>query len=373
MQSNDIANGIEGQGGKIRRALGPAAVPLIFLLLGLLWLSASRLGLVAWQWDRLRDVEDLWRLFALGLRMDLVLLCYLLALPVLAQLLLPHSRIRRLICAALLTAAAALLLFMELVTPGFLAEYDNRPDRIFFEYLIYPREVFSMLIRSHTLLTLSLPPLTFLAAFILWRFWRLQLSREQRWPYWAQLVLLPLILPLMFLGARGLEHRPLNVSSASFSDNRLANQLTLNSTYSMVYAAYGTRKEVDASRMYGAMAWPEVLARVRKYMNVPESAFTDPAIPTLHRQSVGVAHKRPPNLVIILEESLGAGHVGHLGGLPLTPNLDLLTQEGLWFKRLYATGTRTARGMEAVAAGFPPSPAPAVLKLPRAQLRTAIP
>ena len=52
MQSNDIANGIEGQGGKIRRALGPAAAPLIFLLLGLLWLSASRLGLVAWQWDR---------------------------------------------------------------------------------------------------------------------------------------------------------------------------------------------------------------------------------------------------------------------------------------------------------------------------------
>jgi phosphoglycerol transferase MdoB-like AlkP superfamily enzyme len=114
------------------------------------------------------------------------------------------------------------------------------------------------------------------------------------------------------------------------------------------------------------MPWPEVLARVRRYMGLGEGAFGDPAIPTLHRQAA-TARERPLNLVIILEESLGAAHVGRLGGLALTPNLDRLAGQGLWFTRLYATGTRTSRGMEAVAAGFPPTPAPAVLKLPRAQ------
>ncbi len=350
-----------------RWTLGPLAAPLIFFLLGLLWLSGARLGLVLWQWQRLQDVDGLWRLFALGVRMDIVLLCYLLALPVLVQLLLPAGKTRRLLCGALLTPAAALMLFMELATPAFMAEFDNRPDRIFFEYLIYPREVFSMLIRSHTLQILTLPPLSLLAGFWLWRYWRSRLEREQPWRYLAQLAALPLLLPLLLLGARGLDHRPLNVSSASFSDNRLANQLALNSTFSLASAAYGQRKEVDAARMYGDMPWPDVLARVRKYMDVPETAFTDPQIPTLHRQTAGAKRERPLNLVIILEESLGAAHVGHLGGLPLTPNLDRLTQEGLWFTRLYATGTRTARGMEAVAAGFPPTPAPAVLKLPRAQ------
>jgi len=66
-------------------------------------------------------------------------------------------------------------------------------------------------------------------------------------------------------------------------------------------------------------------------------------------------------------ESLGAPFVGKLGGLPLTPNLDRLADEGLWFTQLYATGTRTVRGLEAVVAGFPPTAAPSVLKLPLAQ------
>jgi phosphoglycerol transferase MdoB-like AlkP superfamily enzyme len=76
---------------------------------------------------------------------------------------------------------------------------------------------------------------------------------------------------------------------------------------------------------------------------------------------------RPYNLVIFLQESLGAGHVGHLGGLSLTPNIDRLCEEGMCLTRLYATGTRTSRGIEAVVAGFPPSPSLAVLKLTRAR------
>ena len=73
------------------------------------------------------------------------------------------------------------------------------------------------------------------------------------------------------------------------------------------------------------------------------------------------------NLVIILEESLGAEFVGSLGGHDLTPNLDRLASEGIWFERLYSTGMSTARGLEAIVSGFTPSTAEAVVKAPRAQ------
>jgi phosphoglycerol transferase MdoB-like AlkP superfamily enzyme len=76
---------------------------------------------------------------------------------------------------------------------------------------------------------------------------------------------------------------------------------------------------------------------------------------------------RPKNLVIVLEESLGAEFVGALGGRPLTPNLDTLSKHGWWFTNLYATGTRSVRGLEALTTGFTPTPAPSVVKLGKSQ------
>ncbi len=73
------------------------------------------------------------------------------------------------------------------------------------------------------------------------------------------------------------------------------------------------------------------------------------------------------NVVIVLKESLGADFVKSLGGLPLTPNLEQLKNEGWWFTNLYATGHRSIRGIEAVTASFPPSPLDSIVKLPRTE------
>src|SRR4029079_6410925 len=52
---------------------------------------------------------------------------------------------------------------------------------------------------------------------------------------------------------------------------------------------------------------------------------------------------------------------------PISPNLDRLANQGIWFDQLYATGTRSVRGIEAAVAGFPPTPALSVVKLSKAQ------
>src|SRR5690606_6604031 len=97
---------------------------------------------------------------------------------------------------------------------------------------------------------------------------------------------------------------------------------------------------------------------------VPPEVATHPRV---HPRAPTRRRGRPANIVIILEESLGAQYSAALGGANLTPHLDALAREGWAFARAYATGTRSVRGLEAVTAGFLPTPAQAVLKLPAAQ------
>ena len=54
-------------------------------------------------------------------------------------------------CGAWLAIALILIALMEFATPQFLAEYDARPNRLFIEYLVYPREVFAMLWEGYRL------------------------------------------------------------------------------------------------------------------------------------------------------------------------------------------------------------------------------
>ena len=83
-----------------------------------------------------------------GLRSDLMTLG-LFAIPALVLLppLLLLGRVNWWIrvCCAWLSVSLVAIIFLELATPQFLIEYDSRPNRLFVEYLVYPREVAAML------------------------------------------------------------------------------------------------------------------------------------------------------------------------------------------------------------------------------------
>ena len=148
--------------------------------------------------------------------------------------------------------------------------------------------------------------------------------------------------------------RSINASNSVFSNDQLANVMGLNSLYTVAFSLYSLKNETDPAKLYGKMSQEEALSRVRSYMDVPSSDFISQDIPLLHPQKADSIQERPYNLVIFLQESLGAEYVGCLGGLPLTPNLDELAAQGLLFTNLYSTGTRSVRGIEAVTTGFYP-------------------
>jgi phosphoglycerol transferase MdoB-like AlkP superfamily enzyme len=69
--------------------------------------------------------------------------------------------------------------------------------------------------------------------------------------------------------------------------------------------------------------------------------------------------------VLVAMESMSAQYLGQFGSKKgLTPNLDRLADEGLLFTNLYATGTRTVRGLEALMLSLPPTPGQSILRRP---------
>jgi phosphoglycerol transferase MdoB-like AlkP superfamily enzyme len=345
-------------------------MPLVYLACAIAVASLSRLALTLLFWDRVSRVDGFWWLLPIGVRLDLMTFCPLL-MPVAAAVLLWPRRGRELLAMAVagyLAVTSAFMAMLEVATPGFLAQYDSRPNRIFVDYLAYPREVLPTVWGERPLALVFGVLALLVTATLVWRVVGWWVREDAPWSWPRRLIALPVAALLLFAGTRStLSPRGGNISTAAFSGDHLANELALNSAYAVAYALYERRHENDASALYGELPDEEAYARVRREMLVPADAFTHPELPTLHRQLPSVTREHPLNLVILLEESLGAGFVGSLGGLPLTPNLDRLSGEGVMFTNLFATGTRTVRGIEATVSGLPPTPSSSAVKLGLAQ------
>ncbi|AWX15714.1 hypothetical protein CEP48_05800 [Mergibacter septicus] len=343
----------------------------IFFLFNLTFLSLSRAGLAIWQRERVTAVNGWKNLFLQGIRMDIVSLCWLYSpVVLLSTLFLDHSTFGQyiaLIIRFILVAGSCFILFMELATPAFIATYDFRPNRLFIEYLVNPKEVFTMLLKGHLLSTLAVPVFSITTAYLLWQLSGHLIENANAGSWLTRPIIMLVAGALTFIGARSsFRHRGINPAMVAFSSDPLINSLVLNSGYSLLFAARQMLDEENATEIYGKMS-PEQMIEILKQTNArPASAYLNGDIPMLSHNPASYRGK-PKNLVIILEESLGAQFVGTLGGLPLSPNFDRLAKQGWLFEQLYATGTRSVRGIEAVISGFTPTPARAVVKLPNSQ------
>ncbi len=348
--------------------------PLItFFLVLMVFLSAVRFGLIAWKVERVLDVDGLLAVMLNGLRMDVLVLSIVL-LPVVIVLLIlgNEGRTGRWVRNAVSLYMVFFLwffVFQEAATPAFIEEYDTRPNRLLLEYLVHPREVFSMLWTGYRMELAGCLALTIAVVWFGWKWIHKNLHRPTHLGLTHRLALFLVLIPTLFLGARSsLQHRGANPSTVAFSSDHLVNVLGLSSGYSVLYAAYSLRSESDAARNYGYLVHDAIVDEVRADMlTVAPQDFIESATPTLHHQVVPPRAEGPLNLVVILEESMGARFVGDLGGADLTPSLDALAKESWTFEQMYATGTRSVRGIEAIVSGFQPTPSRSVVKLGNSQ------
>ncbi|WP_406611775.1 LTA synthase family protein [Alcaligenes aquatilis] len=338
----------------------------VFIPSALILLTAFRLAFALWQWPRVRQAGGLLPILIGGLRIDALITAALSAPVVLLAPWVGHYPVMTTVAAIWFTFAWFLLTLLEVSTPQFIIEYDTRPNRLYVDYLKHPQEVVGMLWKGYRLMIgIALIGL----GLIVYSGWAIfgQVSPDPVMSWWLRPIWMLVGAALCALAIRGtLAHRPINPSSVAWSSDSMLNTLPLNSLYNVAYAIYSMKNERSAQDIYGGMDAAEMNQIVRDAATLPAGPDT---LPTLHRQTPAQQRERKPNLVLIVEESLGAQYVSNLGGANLTPELDKLAQTGWNFRRAYATGTRSVRGLEAVSAGFPPTVADAVLRLPGSQTR----
>lgn len=297
------------------------------------------------------------KVMATGFVFDLATLSYALIPVALYLLLAPrrlitapfHSRIIRiayfLYIAALYFDMCAEYLFFD--------EFTTRFNFIAVDYLIYTREVVGNIRESYPLTTI-IGCIIFAALLTTWLLKRplchaTEITFNSRF---RRTGLFLLLTPLIALAA-------CNVSQTAITTSNYANELAGNGIYNLV-AAF-RHNELDFKRFYRTADDSKVMAHLRSLL-VPDGAFTDQGIK--RSVSADLPHRKL-NLVVVIEESLSAEYLGSFGNKEqLTPNLDRLASQSLLFTSLYATGTRTVRGLEALALSIPPLPGSSIVKRP---------
>ena len=355
---------------------------IAFVLIALIFLNLSRIGLVVWQYSRVMQ-HAIWPIFIGGLRIDLSLLAMLITPAFLLAPWFDGSALAWSINALYLSLAWVLILLPEVSSVQFIYEYDTRPNRLFTDYLKHPNEVFGMLwkgYRSTLVLGVGFLLLSTSAVFYLLN----SLGQELLHAAWWLEALFFLAGAVALFGLiRGtLKHRPINPSTVAYCGDGMLNTLPLNSLYSVLYALYSIKNERSAQDVYGKMEHAQVYALVNQAANI-EPLSNALRIPSWHQQMpvdedheyenhkqearTSPTQRRYKNIVLIVQESLGAQYIGGLGGQDLSPEFDKLLNQGWCFERCYATGT--VRGLEAVSSGFPPTISDAVLRLSKSQSR----
>lgn len=242
------------------------------------------------------------------------------------------------------------LLFVAVSEAIFWDEFSVRFNFIALDYLMFTTEVIGNIRESYPVGRIigALLLLTGIFAFFLRRPWDAALQRPaapapRQW-VWSLAACL-----LVWAAAWSLK-------PPEFSGNAYANELADNGWRSFLWAA--RQNKLDYRQFYATRPDEAVLADLQR--------LSGRAGVTASLSEVPAATVRPakrPNVVVVMMESMSAEYMATYGNKEgLTPNLDRLAHDGLNFTQLYAAGTRTVRGLEALSAALPPLPGKSVVR-----------
>lgn len=273
-----------------------------------------------------------------GLVMDLSMSAYFSLLPFF------FWTFRTWISARIFTGISKSYMAILLVSSGFGLAADleifrvwgHRLDAAVLPYLAYPKEALAS-VGSAPLGTLSLVYLLVcgLYGFWLYRFSIPQAPKSWFWKMSPVLATALLVIPLR----GGFQQIPMNQSRVYYSHSRVLNQAAENPIWDFFHSILeNPEKELETLYRQGESS-------EARYFN-QELSQAD----TSFRRLVSAK----PNVVLIVWESLTSKVAGRWNPLvPSTPNLDALSDSGVRFSNLYASGDRSEKGLAAILSGVP--------------------
>lgn len=305
----------------------------------------------------------LMKIYAVGFFFDCVTFSYCAVPLVCVVIILPdrlfNNYIFRICSYIVGFAVTYLMLFNVVAEYTFFDEFATRFNFIAVDYLIYTNEVIRNIRESYPVnWILGALLLLNIGAFIpvqkhLSRSFIYTSKITDRLKIGAVLLLLPVF-----------SFFAVDLSLTQISPNNYADELAGNGIYCL-FSAF-RNNELDFNKFYVNKDDKAVLARLKMLVQEKNSRFTDMAGPSVSRTIYPAGTEKRLNLVLVIEESLSADFMKAFGNdKGITPNLDALSKESLFFTHLYATGTRTVRGLEALTLSMPPLPGTSIVKRPK--------
>ena len=305
---------------------------------------------------------DVLRLYGIGLVYDLSFLLYAALPPALYVLLCParlwRSKGHAIFLHALMGVALFAMLFVAVAEWLFWDEFGVRFNFIAVDYLVYSDEVINNILESYPIY----PLLAFLVVLAMAATVGLKQTLERALA--APMLRKPRA--LLYLGALAIaafigsgvigQNFPLGMGGNVFQ-----RELASNGPFQF-FAAF-RNNELDYQQFYATLPDPRAAALLRAELSEPIARFvgSDPLDIRRAIDNPGLEQRR--NLVLVTIESLSAKYLGSFGDRRgLTPNLDALRDQSLFFSNFYATGTRTDRGLEAITLSMPPTPGRSIVK-----------
>ena len=252
------------------------------------------------------------------------------------------------------------LLFDAVAEWFFWEEFGVRFNFIAVDYLVYTKEVIGTIRESYPL-PLIFAGLFMVTAVLFLVFYRIRwvnfwftygISRKNSLAYGVGLLLFPLLATL------AVDNRMV----PGFGNN-YNRELARNGVYSL-FAAF-RNNELDYDAFYVTEHVAQDFRRLKAVLKSDDATFLSEEPTDITRL---VKHEGEPkrcNVVQITVESLSSEFLGVFGNpKKLTPNIDALAREGLFFTNFHATGNRTDRGMEALTLSVPPTPGRSIVKRP---------
>lgn len=319
------------------------------------------------------NAVEVLKLFIQGFWFDIATLAYLVVPWLLLSALLPNklrgktwvNNVRWLMVFLL----AFGLIFGAVSEFIFWQEFTTRFNFIAVDYLIYTNEVIGNIRESYPV------PLILLGIALIVLLLLFSLSRKVRFETAPRTLKGKLILLVLAATLPVLSYQFANVDQMEFSQNTYANELSGNGIFS--FSAAARRNALDYDKFYKTI--PDTHARqllkelgvdrktvgeivARAHQSKAHSAAVASANQML---ATGPFKRRPKSVIVISVESLSASYMGTYGNQEnLTPYLDKLAHESLVFDKLFATGTRTVRGLDALSIAIPPIPGQAIVHRP---------
>ena len=158
------------------------------------------------------------------------------------------------------------------------------------------------------------------------------------------------LIPLIVIGIRGgLGESTTNIGQAYFSQNQFLNHSAVNPVFSFLSSLGKSGSYIET---YDYLS-DEECHQLTDGLYSTETVEPD----TLLRQ-------QRPNIVLIVLESCGGQFTAIGGHEEITPTLNRLMQESVFFSECYANSWRTDKGMVSILSGYPAFPATSVMKIP---------